>query len=279
MTTRWRPGTFEQGSLRDDDDLCWSSLLDQYHDYVLVADEYAAAYAEEKAQFLRGFPEDYLYRSDMGRACIETSMAMVQLNDFCVLCLQQAATYLEGLRSDLDNLKGGKQRNLVAAEDSPWGIAEDFTGETIDMVQDAVWTWEDTNLFLVRAMVLIMLSAFLEKSLKSICLEIALAAEPQPKAKPGEGKTEGYLRYLRENCHLDFVEPAASIEQRERCRKLRNDFAHGDWEAVKQQVGNVRLRDVFGAVSGLLRVLQAAHEDQPSAGNAVGEASQGSLQP
>ena len=111
--------------------------------------------------------------------------------------------------------------------------------------------WEDTQEFMSRAMCLILLVAFTEKSLKSLCIAFAPEEVRQPEKFP-QGKVATYLRFLRDECAINFEEPPEAARLRRRCQVIRNNFAHGDWDKVRSEVSGISLRESFAAIASLM---------------------------
>ena len=66
---------------------------------------------------------------------------MAQLNDYCVLSLQETSRKLKEMQQELKELESGTRR--VTVEDSFFGSG-DFTGETITSLHEEIPVWEDT---------------------------------------------------------------------------------------------------------------------------------------
>jgi hypothetical protein len=198
--------------------------------------------------------ENYLYqygeKSQPVFAGIHQDMA--QLNDFCVLCVEGTSKRLADLRELARRLRTGEER--IELPD-----LGDVSGETLDGLGDvAIPGWQETEQFIVRAMILLLLSAFTEKCLKDMAQFLAQPGAPPFRRKGGGSDIAGLLKYLRESCGLKFDEPEASRAIRERCRRIRNDFAHGRWDEVKAGVAGESLRNAFGAVTVLFNAIDAA---------------------
>jgi hypothetical protein len=193
----------------------------------------------------------YLFRTQSARTeFVIIEEEFWQLNDYCVLCLTQTLNKLDGLRSELGKYKASKEPIV----DPTYG----------DITQDLIWglaevqipAWEENYHFTARAMCLILLSFFTEKSLKSLC--VAFAPEGKaPKQKKGESKTRSYIRFLGEECGFDFMEPQESVAVREKCREIRNSFAHGDWDDIKAAVSDTNLPEAFCAVASLFHIIES----------------------
>jgi hypothetical protein len=216
------------------DELVWADLLQAFD-------------LDENGNFVVALPEvdDYLFRAEPFSELFWTiSFEMVQLNDYCVLCLQQTGKQLDSMQSELRALKRGEKR-----ADTPLG---DMTFEAIMSIEEEIPRWEDTYQFLSRAMCLILLSAFTEKSLRTICDELASANAQKPKRGPSESKIDSYIRHLREAVGLSIAEPSETVDVRKKCQKIRNAFAHGEWSEVRKHSIELHLQDAFEAVSNLL---------------------------
>jgi hypothetical protein len=181
---------------------------------------------------------------------------MAQLNDFCFLSLQSTSNRVKELEQKAKRFRSGEERledpNLGdVSSEVAWGI-EEFE----------IPRWKDTEQFMVRAMCLVLLSAFLEKSLKELALYLSDPESVRFKKKSNLGEIASLLIYLKEVCRLEFKEPEASEIAREKCRTIRNDFAHGHWMKVKDNVANYSLSAAFGAVTALMEVIDKASEIQ-----------------
>jgi len=129
---------------------------------------------------------------------------MAQLNDFCFLCVEGASKHLAELQRTVKRYRTGEEQAKHPdfgdiSDEVAWGLEE------FDIPR-----WQDTEQFMVRAMCLILLSAFVEKCLKEFASYFAPPEALRFKRKGGEGETI-----------------------REKCRSIRNDFAHGRWDDVK----------------------------------------------
>jgi hypothetical protein len=107
-------------------------------------------------------------------------------------------------------------------------------------------------------MSLLLLAIFSEKCLKDLAKYLAPPEATGFKRKSGETEISGLLRYLNSTCALEFKEPEASRLVREKCRSIRNDFAHGRWDAVNAAIADYPLRTAFGAVTALFGAIDAA---------------------
>ncbi len=184
---------------------------------------------------------------------IQISRDMSQLNRFCTLCLEATFGAFTEADSDLDIYKRQKANEI---DSERLGNLDDWISEleTID-----VPFWKDNADFVAPAMCLIMLAAFLEKSLKSICLAYAPRGKSLPIQEAGENKVSAYLRLLKDDCGFRFEEPKATMQMWDRCRRVRNFFAHGDWDNTKTEIAKMNLRDAFNAVAELLTEIERGY--------------------
>jgi len=177
---------------------------------------------------------------------------MAQLNDFCLLCIDGTSKHLAELQRTVKRYRDGKER----ADHPEFG---DVSNEVVSALESFyIPRWQDTETFLVRAMCLILLSAFTEKSLKDLALYLAPAEAPRFKRKAGEAEIGALVRYLQETCALHFEEPESSQAIREKCRSIRNDFAHGRWDVLNASIADQSLSTAFGAVTELFYAIDEA---------------------
>jgi hypothetical protein len=175
---------------------------------------------------------------------------MEQLNEFCFIFIEVTANKLSDLRKKRDDLSAG----IITVEAPEIGDVSDEVIQGLDHVY--IPRWEDNQGFLVRAMCLLLLSAFTERSWALLCSELSPNTNARPKKRAGESKIGSFIRFLREECGVAFVEPDGSVATRERCRILRNQFAHGNWSEVRAGVDDLPLREAFFAVTHLLDSIQ-----------------------
>src|SRR5262245_57954117 len=122
--------------IRDDDMLIWSDELRTF-----TLDD--GGQIEESA----ATSEDYLFKVNTFNVFWTISQDMIQLNDYCVLCLQQTAIHLQVLNKDLADLKSG-----IGKVNTKYG---DFSAEAMMCLEERIPLWNDNNSFLSRAMCLI----------------------------------------------------------------------------------------------------------------------------
>lgn len=195
---------------------------------------------------------DYLFRAEgrFSKAFWGLAAELTQLNDFCVMLLTSTKEQLNSLRRNLQKLRLGKERI-----DTPLG---DFTGEMMMMLEEHIPVWEDTYHFLCRATCLVLLLAFVERSLKMLVETLTESAQPRGGARNrSQSRIAQYLDVLRKMCGPAFVEPEG-IALLDQCRYVRNAFAHGDWDEVRRLVRDIHLRNTFAAASGLLSAIEDA---------------------
>ena len=72
----------------------------------------------------------------------------------------------------------------------------------------------------------------------------------------GESSLEASLRYLIEEAGFDLADTTPLSPLLDRCRQIRNDFAHGDWENVQDAIQEINLVSAFGAASDLFTQIE-----------------------
>jgi hypothetical protein len=194
---------------------------------------------------------NYLFTTQSARiefVIIETEFS--ELNDYCVVCLTGTLDKLNELKL-LSNKYSTWKEEVVEADSG-----DITTNEVLWSLSEVeIPAWEEHYNFTAKAMSLVLLSFFTEKSLKDLCTSFAPDGTSL-KPRGGESKIGAYIRCLREQCSFDFIEPQEFVAVREKCRQVRNSFAHGDWEEIKEEVSDTSLPQAFGAVSNLFSLLE-----------------------
>jgi hypothetical protein len=226
---------------------------------------------------------NYLYQSRVRSQPIFLRIEedMAQLNDFCVLCIEGTDRNLTELQDTLRGIRSGELR-LVAHPDydilaQSQGYKEE--GDVSDGYADClekydIPRYQEMQRFMLRAMSLLLLSAFSEKSLKDLADCLAPPEAPRfkkwKKKKGNLAEVSALMSYLKDICALEFEEPEASRLVREKCQRIRNHFAHGRWDNVKRGIADYPLRTAFSAVTALFDAIDAAfrqsNPDHASAG-------------
>ena len=199
---------------------------------------------------------DYLFLSKKGQEpFIEFMKKQHELNDFCV-------TLTESLRvrrlADLSFL----ERN-----------SDELTEEQRDdLIHEFVFGYDVTKIgvFFAPAATLVLLYASLILGLKSIARWYGEEQHDKwyKKSKdPAQQKKPEYrelVKLLREISHdpLEIFEaPQVKIVLETHTRKIRNDFMHGDWEAVEQHLKGMNIRTCFGVVSKIFSALEDVFDE------------------
>ncbi|WP_159075947.1 hypothetical protein [Microvirgula aerodenitrificans] len=200
-------------------------------------------------------PPSYIFQSQFGLVdFVAIQEEMEQLHAYCCLCMDSTSTKINQLNQDLSSYKKGGE----TVEDPEIG---EVTSLVIDGLSEVeIPMWSGTQAFLVRAMCLLLLSSFVERSLKSLCLSFSPTGTKFKQSNKSMSKAAAYIGYLQYDCGLAFEEPANTASVREKCRVTRNDFAHGDWDAVRVGITAQSLRGAFEACSLLFREIENAYE-------------------
>ena len=186
---------------------------------------------------------------------------MQQLNSFCVLCLDGTEARLGDMREQERRLTSGQER-VEHFEHPDWGDIGPII--LAQLRRDEIPQWDDTNQFLVRAMSLILLSVFVEMSLKQVCSFLASHCEKPPYKGEGSGsETARLIRHLQHACGLRFTEPKDTRRIRKHCHQIRNAFVHGKWDRLEEEVARVSLPGAFRAVAALVTRIDEASQHLP----------------
>lgn len=163
-----------------------------------------------------------------------------QLNDYCFHQLIASETRLADLM---------EQRSEAAAKKH--GSAEELC-----YLDDEIPAWEDNVGIVARAVPVVLLSSFTEWGLKRIVREFC--GEIPRKSVGSMSDVEWLLDCLRRS-PLQVEVGAELTGDVGAFRRVRNDFAHGQWEKLAAQLETLSLRTCFEVVSRLfMRIEEAA---------------------
>lgn len=193
----------------------------------------------------------YLFRSSSGSIeFIIIEDEMEKLNDYCVVSTGAVQVILDKYQTQAKLYSSGKEK-LVHQE------IGDVTSEALMGLEDVeIPKWEHMHSFLAHATCLLLLHVFVEKSLKSLCSVYAPNNSHSARQIKGLSMVDSYIKYLKETCSINVIEPEDSIFLRENIRKIRNDFAHGDWDNVEETTKKVSLRHSFETITMLLESIE-----------------------
>jgi hypothetical protein len=189
-------------------------------------------------------PPKYLFQSESN--VVEFTVIeeeMQELNEFCHRCDEAAIEKID-------------EANNLTVVDPTTGERDE--GWTDFMRQSEGLRWTEVQEVLVAGMILGLLFAFTEKSLKWLCERLSPDDFDLKKKRIQGAKVEGYISILQDECGLSFSVPEELEEAKRVARPLRNKFTHGDWETFGDGVGDVDLSRVFSAVSALFAQIEDA---------------------
>lgn len=164
------------------------------------------------------------------------------------------------LRRRLARYRDGRSKAVVGGEDVTKELASQLEVVGIPASIDHASAITDG-----ASMLLIF--AFLERTLRAISEDLAPAAEVRRfmKAKATEGNVNRYLRFLRESAGLSFVVSLSVRELLRREAQVRNHFAHGDWLMHYFISNRGDAEQLANAVASLIESLDAAYRAARSA--------------
>jgi hypothetical protein len=199
--------------------------------------------------------ENYLYHTKDGQIeflIIEDDIK--QLNDYLFLASESIIYKIEQISKNYKKYSGIASRITKETLDD-WEIAN-------DVIMDSEFTmpiWQDTLNFLMPAFSTLAIYTVLERSLKYLCY---VFCSSQPKLKPNQSKVSAYLFHLENQ--FSYKANDESYAYIDRCRLIRNNFAHGNWDKVREQQQEINLPELFKSVSNILMATEHAIGDTKS---------------
>tara|TARA_B100000029_G_C17172716_1_gene813913 strand:- start:37 stop:726 length:690 start_codon:yes stop_codon:yes gene_type:complete len=214
--------------------------------------------------------DDYLFHSEglIDFVVIETELQ--QLNDYAVLVTESVHKQLNDKKKLLKEYKAGEKKAIVSENDNletedRWMVGQDFTDDHKTILDEEILDWKTNVGFITPSMILVLLYFLTEKSLKNLCYsfsegegEYVVPAGKRFKIKNNKNESliEANIRYLKEKCNFNFQIDEKIISLLYQCNKIRNNFAHGDWINVEEDIVKIDLASAFKAISSLFRSIE-----------------------
>jgi len=162
-----------------------------------------------------------------------------QLNDYCFNQLVASEGKLTKLQ----------YQQAIASGDASCGA------EALDYYSEVIPGWEDNVATFMRASPLILLASFTEWGLKHLVSN--LFGHVPKKTDRSMSDIRFLLDHLvRSGLMLD--EPESLLAPIGTFREVRNNFAHGNWDSLTEQLQGICLRDAFVGVSNLFEAIEEA---------------------
>ena len=205
--------------------------------------------------------DDYLYSTESGLidfVIVETELR--NLNDYAVGILEYTHDELRNHQQRFDKYRATDETEVPDLPEGGLGKNEVYTSDEMMFAMEDVLTWSKNLGFVTPAMILVMLHILTEKSLKALCYsfsegegEYEIPADTRFKVpvRSGESSIDANIRWLKDECHFEFDVESGMYDLLDKCREIRNNFAHGDWSVVQKKLQEIELVDAFSAVSKL----------------------------
>ncbi|MCO7227547.1 hypothetical protein [Pleionea sp. CnH1-48] len=114
--------------------------------------------------------------------------------------------------------------------------------------------WEYNVDVIAKCTVLVVMTSFVEWGLKRVLKE--LAETIPPKTDRGVSDIGHYINYLKTELLSNWEVSPGTLSTLDSLRRLRNKFAHGEWDAVEPLLEELLFKDTFSAVSCLFRTIE-----------------------
>ena len=201
--------------------------------------------------------DNYLYQMEVASDTLfNIQQEMLKLNNFCAHSLNFSKDKsLKAKENYLSYSSGRKKANLYNSPSLDDKIDENSAeyGHFLEDLENDSDQWEDTFTFIAPAMTLVLFHIFVEKSLLDLCKESTPHVDLKPKQKKYENIIVTYINFLQVDCKINFQLDENIINLLQKCRIIRNKFAHGNWTEIKEIVSKIDLVDVFYAFTKMLR--------------------------
>ena len=215
---------------------------------------------------------NYLFTSKSnGSVFSDIETTFYQLNDYCFFLLEKTKSEFKKNQYDyspegqakaedevFENIKDEK---ISTYEDLAKEMDEDINPSTYQFgPEDIIDFWRENYYFLTPANILVLLYFNTEKSLKNLCIELNTEKNNVVKLrlKPSHNtsKIEEAFKHLNDKCNIQYT-PSDNVKLHlKEINKIRNNFAHGDWDLLKERLSKIDLIKSFKIASSIFEDIE-----------------------
>ena len=206
---------------------------------------------------------DYLFTSKSSNSAFEeVENTFYQLNDYCVHLLQSLQEKFKDIESTYSEEAQTKAWSEMGDADYI-GSFEEFAeelGEKINIStykfgpNDTIDFWSENVNFIAPTNILVLLYFYTEGCLKNLCKKLNVNKKDNVvRLRPtyNKSKIEAAFEYLKNNCNISYY-PSEDVKVHlKEVNKIRNNFAHGDWDLLKDRMKKINLRNSFKIASSI----------------------------
>jgi hypothetical protein len=192
----------------------------------------------------------YIYKSksgDVGFIQIEEEIS--QLNNYCWLITNGVDEKLNSLKNNLNDAQ--LNPNKIIGNGNFGGVAN---SDIVDGLEQFVLPqWEDTKKFVLPATCIVLTYIFVEKSLKHLCNYFSEENSLTNKIKQGAGqsKVEASIEFIKNNFFPNLTIDNEIWDLLKKAQTVRNSYAHGDWDDIRQEIQSIDIVSIFDISSKL----------------------------
>ncbi len=210
---------------------------------------------------------DYLFKSKKKEnAFIDIELSFFELNDYCFHLIQSTNKKYK----DIDKIYSPEGQAKLEEEflNDPNFSFEDINEDDENSnptsqwfgPEDIVSIWKDNLYFITPATVLILLYFYTEKHLKELCKIYDKEFDGKKKFRLQssfkESKIEGSFKYLRDKCNISFFPDDKIKNTLKHINTIRNNFAHGDWDEIKNNIEKISVKECFKISSSIFSKIE-----------------------
>lgn len=205
---------------------------------------------------------DYLFTSKSHNIAFEeVEVTFYQLNDYCAYLLQSQQEKFKDIESIYIKEGQAKAESEMADADEIKSF-EDYAEEQGEKInastykfgpEDTIDFWSENLNFTTPANILVLLYFYTEGCLKNLCNKLNVNKDNVVRliSSYNKSKIEVAFDYLEKNCNISYY-PSEDIKLHlKEVNKIRNNFAHGDWDLLKDRMKKINLRNSFKIASSI----------------------------
>jgi len=181
----------------------------------------------------------YIYQPErFSNTFFELFGKLRQLNDYCFHQLVSSETKISELL---------EQRNAALRN-------TDCDAALLDTLSDDVPLWRSNVSVVSVAVPIVLLSSFVEWGLKLVIADLCDSLPRKP--NPSMSDFQFLLQHLQANGGVVLSIDKEQIETVNSFRRVRNAFAHGQWDTLEPLLKTLSLRKCFSTVSSIFQEIE-----------------------
>ncbi len=214
-----------------------------------------------RISLLKDFTYNKLFRTNSG--IVEYVVIEEELNDlfdFCILLQKSTLKRINSLTNDCEELEKESQKYHEVD-----GIYFNNNDIIHGIKNFEIPSWNRILEFMVPMNQILLVSIFLEKSLRALCAEYSPDNNSthyggyniKVRKESQESTIQSYIKYLNKTCGIEIKSDSTIEYLNQNLRTIRNSFVHGDWHILDSFSHKIDINEVFISTSVLFQNIES----------------------